>query len=189
GERRHDACRAHGRARLVRSVGVERLRTLALERHDRPRDAPPERMVFRGQYPRFVVRAHDRDFDLPRCACDGALGCDFFVASALWFSVLPLAASVRRAATSAGGLGGGSGIFLPASTRSSSRGSSMTKRPGWRMRPATLPASSPAPQSKSARAGPTMAEPVSCPTISRRNFVFGRALSIGRSAWIKKGVP
>ena len=44
------------------------------------------------------------------------------------------------------GLGGGSGISLPASTMSRSRGSSITKRPCWRMRPAMRPASSPAPQ-------------------------------------------
>src|SRR5215469_6262979 len=44
------------------------------------------------------------------------------------------------------GFGTGSGICLPAATRSSSRGTSIAKRPGWRMRPAMRPASSPAPQ-------------------------------------------
>src|SRR5437667_7227 len=44
------------------------------------------------------------------------------------------------------GLDTGSGMCLPASIMSSSRGSSMTKRPAWRMRPAIRAASSPAPQ-------------------------------------------
>src|SRR5262245_61960869 len=51
--------------------------------------------------------------------------------------------------TSASGMFGfaiGSGMCLPASIMSSSRGSSMTKRPEWRMRPAIRAASSPAPQ-------------------------------------------
>src|SRR6516225_6096132 len=41
---------------------------------------------------------------------------------------------------------GGLATSLPAATRSSSRGTSIAKRPGWRMRPAMRPALSPAPQ-------------------------------------------
>src|SRR5262245_6726384 len=62
----------------------------------------------------------------------------------LAWSALP-----SSAATSSSGIFGfatGSGMFLPAAIMSSSRGSSMTKRPGWRMRPAMRAASSPAPQ-------------------------------------------
>jgi putative ABC transport system substrate-binding protein len=44
------------------------------------------------------------------------------------------------------GLGTGNDICLPASIISSSRGSSITNRPGWRMRPAIRAASSPDPQ-------------------------------------------
>ncbi len=40
----------------------------------------------------------------------------------------------------------GNGDARPAAAISISRGSSITKRPGWRMRPAMRPASSPAPQ-------------------------------------------
>ena len=34
-----------------------------------------------------------------------------------------------------------------------------------------------------------MADPVSCAIIRRRNLVFGLALSIGKSAMMKNGVP
>src|SRR5271165_288237 len=45
--------------------------------------------------------------------------------------------------------------------RSSPSGSSTTNSPRWRMAPARAPAASPLPKNRSARAGPTIAEPVS----------------------------
>ena len=49
-------------------------------------------------------------------------------------------------ASGIGGRGRGSGISSSSALGSSSFGTSMTKRPSWRSRPATLPASSPAPK-------------------------------------------
>ena len=59
-----------------------------------------------------------------------------------------------------------------AAARSSSRGTSIAKRPGWRMRPATCAGFLARRRNRDRRAPvPTMAEPVSCPTIRRRNCV------------------
>src|SRR5262249_12579474 len=49
--------------------------------------------------------------------------------------------------------------------------------------------SSPAPQYRSARAGPTTADPVSCAIISRLKADTTFTLSIGRLASMKNGVP
>src|SRR2546423_462687 len=66
------------------------------------------------------------------------------IAPALGEDALPLPSVLSTSGIF--GFGTGNGICLPAATRSSSRGTSIAKRPGWRMRPAMRPASSPAPQ-------------------------------------------
>src|SRR5262245_21768908 len=114
-----------------------------LERHDRSRNSPPKRLILVGQPTRLVVSAHVPDFDLPACRGDFA----FFASPDLLdlaLSDLPLPAlplSGRSdlpsllpsflAATSVGiaGFARGSGILRPASSISSERGISITKRP------------------------------------------------------------
>src|SRR5215471_14594336 len=59
---------------------------------------------------------------------------------------LPLPSCFPTSSAAIFGFGNGNGGSRPATAISSSRGSSITKRPGWRMRPAMRPASSPAPQ-------------------------------------------
>ena len=86
------------------------------------------------------------------------------------------------------GFGGGNGICLPASIMSSSRGSSITNRPGWRMRPAMRPASSPAPNRD--RRARVQRSPIQYPARSSDGGTVNQALhSIGRSASMKNGVP
>src|SRR6516162_3649002 len=68
------------------------------------------------------------------------------IAPALAEDALPLPSVLSISTSAIFGFGTGSGIRLPAATRSSSRGTSIAKRPGWRMRPAMRPAPSPAPQ-------------------------------------------
>ena len=80
-------------------------------------------------------------------------------------------------------------MALPAIAGSRLRGTSNANSAGWRSRPAIFPASSPAPKKTSARAGPTMAEPVSCAIITRWKGVFPPEGPNGTPAWIKKGVP
>ena len=58
-------------------------------------------------------------------------------------------------------------------------------RKGWRIRPACSAASSPQPQKKSARTGPTIALPVSCATTSLRNGAFDSGLVVS----IQTSVP
>src|SRR5271166_1560629 len=67
-------------------------------------------------------------------------------------------------------------------------GKSTVKSPRWRTAPARAPAAPPPPKNRSARAGPTIADPVSCAIMRRRN---GRgAPSIhGSSASIQNGRP
>ena len=50
-----------------------------------------------------------------------------------------------------------------------------------RTTPAISPAASPEPANRSPRAGPVMAEPVSCAIIRRRNGVLPKAVSVGAS--------
>src|SRR5690606_18295948 len=71
---------------------------------------------------------------------------------------------------------------LPASAR----GSSAKKRAGWRTTPAISPAALPEPAKRSPRAGPTMADPVSCAIINRAKGWLPNAVSVGAS--MKKGV-
>src|SRR5258708_4043481 len=104
-------------------------------------------------------------------------------------STLPLSCLLTSTSSRTFGLGSGNGICLPASVISISRGSSITNRAGWRMRLAIRPASSPAPQYRSARAGPTIADPVSCAIIRRPKGETGFTRSIGRLASMKNGVP
>jgi len=89
----------------------------------------------------------------------------------------------------ADGLGSGSGIWWPRATGSRLFGTSMTKCILCRSRPETRAASAPAPKYRSARAGPVIADPVSCAIISRRNGVFDCSDSIGNSPSMKNGVP
>src|SRR5262245_9013572 len=140
---------ARGGARL-QGVGEQHVHP-ALERRDRARHAAPERVFFfaktapvRG-WPRPVVLAHERGcgFGLAAgCACWRGAGANFFSPPfwsaetflpgslplpplASFFAALP----VSFAATGGGGFTGGSGMRLPASTRSSSRGNSIVNLP------------------------------------------------------------
>ena len=61
-------------------------------------------------------------------------------------STLPLPSCFPTSNGAISGFCTGNGASRPAAAISSSRGSSITKRAGWRMRPAMRPASSPAPQ-------------------------------------------
>src|SRR5580704_15778684 len=85
------------------------------------------------------------------------------------------------------GLAGGREVFIHGSGASSA-GRSTTTSPACRISPARAPASSPEPKKISARAGPVMAEPVSCAIIRRRNGE-GDEPRQGRSAAIQKGNP
>src|SRR5258707_654306 len=78
----------------------------------------------------------------------GCLGSSLPVAIAptLGEGALPLPSVLSTSTSGIFGFGTGNGICLPAATRASSRGTSIAKRPGWRMPPAIQPASSPAPQ-------------------------------------------
>src|SRR5215469_5911924 len=112
---------------------------LSPQRCDRAREMAPELAVLVGEPSRLaLVRAHDRG----RHRTVPTWRRNFF---ALDFC-LALPSSFLTSASGILGFGSGSGMCLPASIISSSRGSSMTKRPGWRMRPAIRAASSPAPQ-------------------------------------------
>src|ERR1700733_4824133 len=72
--------------------------------------------------------------------------------------------------------------------RSSPCGRSTTNSAGWRIAPARAPAASPLPKKRSARAAPTIAEPVSCAIMSRRNG-WGVLSTQGSSASIQNGRP
>lgn len=87
----------------------------------------------------------------------------------------------------------GSKVAAAAHGVSPATGQSTTRRAGWRMRPAAIPAASPAPTKRSPRKGPTMADPVSC-AMTRRRAGWARRLSTPpatspRSATIQKGRP
>src|SRR5580704_12757700 len=71
---------------------------------------------------------------------------------------------------------------------SSPRGRSTTKSAGWRMAPARAPALSPLPKKRSARAAPTIAEPVSWAIMSLRN-AWRVSSTQGSSASIQNGRP
>src|SRR5690606_705300 len=71
----------------------------------------------------------------------------------------------------------------PARHRAPSLGRSTTKRAGDAILPASSPASSPEPKKMSPRAGPTIAEPVSWATISRRNGAPPTAVSTTTGVW------
>src|SRR5215471_1656346 len=138
---------------------------LSPQRRDRAREMAPKLAVLGGEPSRLaLVRAHDRgrhrtvptwrrnffalDFSsvLPACclglpfsfltSVSGILG--FATGSGTrWLACcLGLPSSFLTSASGILGFATGSGMCLPASIISSSRGSSMTKRPGWRMRPA-----------------------------------------------------
>src|SRR5215510_5316691 len=114
-----------------------------LERHDRSRDSVPKRLILVGQPARLVVSAHVPGFDL--VACGRAFA--FFVSPDLLDlalsdlpvpdlppsdrSDLPSLLPSLLVATSVGiaGFARGSGILRPASSISSERGISITKRP------------------------------------------------------------
>src|SRR5271154_1295511 len=70
----------------------------------------------------------------------------------------------------------------------SPRGRSTTSSPWCLIPPARAPAASPLPKKRSARAGPTIAEPVSWAIISRRN-ARGVSSAHGNSASIQNGRP
>src|SRR5437867_6688838 len=104
----------------------------ALERHDRSRNDLPKRLILVGQPARLVVSAHVPGFDLPACGRAFA-----FLASpdlpVLLLSALPSVLSdlpsTLATSVGTGGFARGSGILRPASTMSSARGISITKRP------------------------------------------------------------
>ncbi len=80
-------------------------------------------------------------------------------------------------------------VFPPSPSRLvSSVGSRTANRPRWRIAPARAPAASPPPKKMSARAGPTIADPVSWAIISRRNRLDA-SLSQGSAASIQNGRP
>src|SRR6516162_10813486 len=119
---------------------------LSPQRRDRAREMAPKLAVLVGEPSRLaLVRTHDRG----RHRSVPTWRRNFFALD--YSSVLPacclgLPFSLLTSVSGILGFATGSGTCLPASIMSSSRGSSMTKRPGWRMRPAIRAASSPAPQ-------------------------------------------
>src|SRR6266702_5700014 len=125
-----------------RSIRKIRQARPSLERRNRARDPAPERMLGIAQPspPRLLVRGHDRGFDLVLAAgsaCRRDFGNGFLAPSILSASALALALPATFLVAFGAGTAGfarGSGVVLPASTMSSSRGMRMTKRPWWRMR-------------------------------------------------------
>src|SRR5262249_30055766 len=116
------------------------------QRRDRAREMAPKLALLVTQPSRLaLVRAHDRGRHRTPPTCRR----NFFPLAPS--SLLPACcfdwpSSFLLSAWGWVGSPTGSGMGLRASIMSSSRGSSMTKRPGWRMRPAIRAASSPAPQ-------------------------------------------
>src|SRR5262245_53624360 len=102
-------------------------------------------------------------------------------------SVLALVSAFLTSLPSVFGFGAGNDMWRPAAVMSSSWGVRLAKRAGCRRRPARRARSSPAPQDRSARAGPTTADPVSCAIISRLKADTTCTRSIGRLASMKNG--
>src|ERR1700704_1670732 len=121
------------------------------QRHDRAGDPAPERALLLAQPSSpGIVGAHDRG-ERAGPACRRGFFAALASSSLLPASSLDLPPSFLTSSffgSSSGifGFATGSGMCLPASIMSSSRGSSITKRPGWRMRPARGRGPSPPPQ-------------------------------------------
>lgn len=60
-------------------------------------------------------------------------------------------------------------------------------RPGWRMRPAWIPASGPVPQKKSARSAPRIAPPVSWAITRRSSGLAESGKVVARNTGAPKG--
>src|SRR5262249_58795005 len=103
----------------------------------------------------------DSAFPLPPCFLTSVLfgfGVGVALRGRAWpvvaKSVLALVSSFLTSLPSVFGFGTGNGVWRPAAIMSSSRGTSIAKRPRLRIRPATRPPSSPAPPERATPAGP-----------------------------------
>src|SRR5262249_38597499 len=138
--------RSRRRARTGRRFRPARRFRWPPHRRARAREMAPKLALLVTQPPRLaLVRVHDRGRHRTPPTCRR----NFFPlvpSSLLPACCFDLPSSFLTSASGMFGFATGSGMCLPASIMSSSRGSSMTKRPEWRMRPAIRAASSPAPQ-------------------------------------------